>query len=519
MSTLPRNRQGLLISAALAVLAAVVAGAFFFTSGKATEVDLTAAAFVPGDAAVYVGLNTDLSSSQWVSAFKLAERLGQEDAEKAFREAFEDGGELDWEEDVAPFLGGDIAIYIRSFTGGDDFDGAVIVRAKDATRARDVVTREIDGDFEVRTYEGQPYQANDGEPMYVVVIGSHLVIAASEDSLKSVIDTKEGREKSITENADFRALRDDLTRNFIGFVYMDPKRILDETLAGDPDFASTFGLGDTSLFDFKPTGAAVTAGDGGFAWQSATRTEGKSFAALKPRSSRFAKLVPAETWFFASTTGVDELWNEVSTGDTRDRIDEALGASGELPAGTFDEYAALLGVESLEDVIELLNGEVAMALWDGDEDGLESATGVFLAEVGDEAKARDIIRRGTKSSKTSTVTVDGQEVTLLDDGDSVVGYFITDGYLVAGPEEAVRTFLTAKRQLADDSAYKHSVKSLNTSLGTYLFMNLHTVVNAQDAVPVDGPFDELATMLEGFIVTSVEEGGLTRSSGVISVKE
>ena len=70
------RKPAVLISVALAVVAAVVGGAILFTSSKASGVDLTSAKLVPADASLYVGMNTDLSSSQWVAAFDLVKRLG-----------------------------------------------------------------------------------------------------------------------------------------------------------------------------------------------------------------------------------------------------------------------------------------------------------------------------------------------------------------------------------------------------------------------------------------------------------
>jgi hypothetical protein len=68
----PSKTHGLPITVGLVAVAAVVGGAILFTSGRASEVNLTTASLVPEDAGVYFALNTDLTSSEWVNTFRLA---------------------------------------------------------------------------------------------------------------------------------------------------------------------------------------------------------------------------------------------------------------------------------------------------------------------------------------------------------------------------------------------------------------------------------------------------------------
>ena len=126
------SKTGMWLAAALGLSAAVVAGFVMFTSGKAGGVNLTSASLVPADAGVYVAFNTDLKSPQWVAAFDLIERLGEDDPEGQLRESAEDDGDLDWEEDVQPFLGGNAAVYVNSFDAMSfEVRGAVIAKVKD----------------------------------------------------------------------------------------------------------------------------------------------------------------------------------------------------------------------------------------------------------------------------------------------------------------------------------------------------------------------------------------------------
>lgn len=140
MSVLPRRQFGILATVGVVAIGAIAAATILATSGKASDVNLTTAQLVPADAGLYVALNTDLSSSQWVSAFSLIKKLGAEDPEQELRDTAEGEGGLDWEDDVAPFLGGNAAFYVSGFSVSEmSVKGALILRAKDAERAMEVI--------------------------------------------------------------------------------------------------------------------------------------------------------------------------------------------------------------------------------------------------------------------------------------------------------------------------------------------------------------------------------------------
>jgi hypothetical protein len=141
---LSRNRRGALLSVALGLVGAVVAAVVFLTSSQAEDVELTTARLVPADAGLYFAVNTDLTSSQWLGAFDFVEKLGQEDPQGELRRSAESEN-INWENEVAPFLGGDAAVYvgaIPSFDRVEETGFALVVRAKDAERAMRVIERE-----------------------------------------------------------------------------------------------------------------------------------------------------------------------------------------------------------------------------------------------------------------------------------------------------------------------------------------------------------------------------------------
>ena len=378
--------------------------------------------------------------------------------------------------------------------------------------------RESGQSFTKRKYSGIEYQVGGDGSSYAAVVGTHLVITGDEKTLKSVIDVKDGKAKSIASIDDFKALRGDLTRDFIAFVYVDTKRVIDETFLGEPALQAALDKAGAKEFFARPIAAALTAGNAGFAGQAAVRSDGAPTEAMKPRESRFAKMAPARTSIFFSTAGIAQTWKNAVSGDDRKEIDKALGKG---PFGSLDEAlreaGRPLGVDSIEEIINLLTGETALAAWT--EDGTtDSAQGVLMAEVADEAKARDVLKKLFAKARTTNETIGGKEVVLARNGEDRAAYVVNGGYMIVGTEGGVRAVLAGGPNLAASAAYQHTAKALPTKLGSYLYLDVHALL-LSDAGAIPVPLDAATENLEGFIINGVEDGGLARMSAVVSVKE
>ncbi len=220
MASIASRRYGIGITVLLAAVAAAVGGFVLFQSGSAKGVDLTSANLVPEDAGAYFALNTDLGSSQWVAAFKLIEKLGQEDPKDELKRSVEDIGDLDWEDDVAPMLGGNAAIYFKSFSIGNlDVQGALILKCKDSEKALKALQRQLPVDLSKAKHGGVEYYRGEDGRAFVARLGDHLVLAANEESLFDVMDMHAGKAKSLADVEGFGKLRDELTNNFLAFLY------------------------------------------------------------------------------------------------------------------------------------------------------------------------------------------------------------------------------------------------------------------------------------------------------------
>lgn len=524
MSTLPQRNTGVFITLGLAVVGAVVAAFILFSSSKATDVDLTTARLVPADASLYFALNTDLSSDQWVATFKLIERLGQENPQQELEDGADEVG-VDWEKSVVPFLGGDAAVFLRSarvdFT---DIDGGLVIKCNDPEAALNAIRDQSGFDIDEDEYEGHTYYFTDAG-FYAVVIEDHLAITSNEDILFDIIDTADGRLENLTSVQDFKTLRDELSKNFLAFYYLDTGDLMADFLEADGGIMQSAleeaGIADIAL---KPSAFAVGAKTNSFEVQSASLGEpGAIGPATTPAESKFAKLVPGESAIFFSTHGLAQMYEQIRN-DAGDEIDDAIAENSEYRDldDALQAAGEEAGLESLDEILVRLTGESAFAAW-FPHDTTDEAEGVFIADVKDEGETRDILARIIAEGATGTPaksTVNGVEVTTaLDEDGEPLAFAIKDGYVVIGTPDGVAAVLQPNGpRLAEMKNYKDTVEAMPTKLGTYGYFDLSLLLRLPEAGIVPD-LDEVERALQGVIINYVNERDVVRTSGVVTIAE
>ena len=518
------GRTAALVGAGVLVATtALIAALVLVTSARAGGVELSSAEFVPADAGLYVALNTDLTSSQWVNTFKLIERLGEEDPEEQLRDSAFDQAQLDWETEVAPFLGGDVGIYLRSANiEGLSAEGGLIVRCKDAERALDVIRLKSGLDFTTVSYEDTEFMGDESGSFFIARIGKHLAISNTEASMREMIDVKRGAKDRLSSDSGFKSLRGKIDDDFLGFAYVSAERLAGDLALDNPELNEALEQSQVRDLVSEPAGLVVLASGDAFKMQFVSRGDGEGVSPLvAPRDSRFAKLVPADTSIFISTGGVSQVWNDL-TSRARRQIDEAIAQSGEYR--NLDEAMRAageqIGLRSLDQLIQLFTSETSIALWFPTANSDEPA-GLLMAGVRDEGEARRVLGEVVRASSDLRIRkeqVGNVEVTVLDDGDDVLAYAITDGYLAFGTREAVRVTLEGKGPTLDEqAAYKKTVKELPGKLGTSFYFNVRDLLRASGQNT--GDLDQAERAISGAMLNVVEQGDALRISGVLLVEE
>ena len=515
---------GAALTIGIAVVGAAVAGAILFTSSRADEVNLTTAQLVPADAGLYLALNTDLSSEQWVATFNLVEKLGEDDPEEELRDGAEETG-IDWENDVAPFLGGNAAVYVRGVDIENfDFSGSVIFRAHDAERVMEILEEQA-GVWDEHTYEGIEY-LELGLDGFAARLDDHVVIAYDEASLFEVMDVHLGKTEPLSSVDEFQQLRDELTKNFLAFAYISSENMLGEFWLDDPVVRAALEESGTDEMVFRPAAWVFGATEAGFEGQAASIGESGAISPmLAPRESRFASLVPADSAMFFSTTAIAQTWAQVVDG-ARDQIDDAVAESSGGEYDSLDEAlrdaGQEIGLASVEEVINLFTGETAVAVW-FPTGRYEDEEWVLLAEVDVDA-AKDVVETIIAEVAVGTPEVrevGGVDMTVaVDDEGEPMAFAFKDDYLLMGTEAGLEAALGlgSEPPLAALNRYRDTVGAMPTSLGSFMYLNMATMLRLEEAGVVP-ELDDAERALQGLILNMVDERGVVRASGVLTIGE
>ena len=454
-------RLALMAVIAVAVVVAVVLSFVLSDRGVPAPTDgigdIPTAHLVPDDVALYVAISTDLDSPSWGGAFDGSDDAGAEDPLAQLRELLASEMDIDWDAEVEPFLAGAAVLFLSSLDteAGDDPGGAVIFLASDARAAEAVILDRRSDSFEEREYRDVPYKVME-EGGVLAVIGDHFVYAADEPTLRSIVDTRLGDTRALADADDFRRLRNALDGDALAFVYVHPGNLVgavgeDREPSGpedggveEPDILAIVGLDD--LFA-EPIGVVVKTDEDVLRVQAAMLGDpGPLVPLLRPRDSRFAAMVPAETFVFVSVYDVAGVVDE-AFGDTglaarlRDAVLESADEEGELGL--------------VEDVLSLFEGELALALWSsGDGQDFEF---VLLAEVDNEDYARQLLE------ELFAEPLEAGEIALS----------VGDGIAVVGPSfAAIETVLDGGPSLASSRHFAATVAALENDLATFAYVNV-----------------------------------------------
>ncbi len=491
--------------AAAAILASAL---LYFVGGRAAQTELSTARAVPADAAIYFGFNADLDSDAWSRAFGLLRTLGMADPLAKLREAAAEQ-ELDWEEDIRPFLGHDVSIWVRDLSAPVP-EAGVVFRCQDLDRCRRALRDELRASREGEI-EGLRYWTAEDGGVAVAELGDLLVLANKETALTAMRDAYENRAQSLAEAEEFAKLRDELTPEFLCFAFVRPDALL--SAFGDQGLEREFEELEASL---RPVAATVNAGEQGFVAQAASLAEpGETEALLQEHDWQLLRRVPGDAIVALALYGIDDIWESV-----RDAVEEAAEeVQGELDGlareGGFDELgdaAGDLDVGPLGDLLGLLEGETVLAFW---REG-ERTAGLMVAQVADEA-ARDALERLFASEASEERRVGGVDVRFLLEEE--IGYAVHDGLLWVGNELGLERALSGPSpSLAEARRFQAAADLLPAGLGPFLFVDVAGLVEWADGT-IDLEELGLERLPAAFIFTALEERGVVRATGALLVEE
>jgi hypothetical protein len=152
--------------------------------------------------------------------------------------ATDSGEELDFEKEVAPWLGENGGLFFREFDGEDFHRYGIVVQSADADATQafiDKQSEESDDPVQDGSYEGVDYAIESDDGTTIGLIDDFLAIAEDEATFKAIVDTANG-EESLADDDRFSETFDAASEGSFADVYVDVGGLLDQSdEAVDPD--------------------------------------------------------------------------------------------------------------------------------------------------------------------------------------------------------------------------------------------------------------------------------------------
>lgn len=228
-----------------------------------------AAELIPADAIVYISLSYNLQAQPGYETIRKA-YLENPEVKRALQDAKENlkrEGKIDWDAEVAPWLGTEVGIAILSVTPEafeqGQFPLIILVASRDLRASEKFLQRlrelaaEQGPPFEERTYRRtrywfRPGQGTNEPPILMATVRDFVVFATHEPALQAVVDRAEGQGEALARSERFQKVMKELPGQAVLLGYADyagALKVLQEALArqpGAPSLEEALGAGPSA---------------------------------------------------------------------------------------------------------------------------------------------------------------------------------------------------------------------------------------------------------------------------------
>jgi hypothetical protein len=462
-------------SAALAACAALAAGIFAGCGGggDSSNADVGPAAAVPANTPLYVDVTVKPTGSAKADAnAALGKVLDTDDPGAKIisllqKESKAEGQPINYQQDIAPWLGEKIGIFGTSLAG--DAKGAYVAETTDPAAALSLA-RKATGDSATdpapQTYNGASYQTDKNQPDQVFGTVGNFLVYGDVEGFKAAVDAEGG--DSLGDDSDFKDSLDQLPADRLGTFYTVPKTLIDSIGPGQFDEQSQAILEKTSGQSLEePVAGALTASASSFDLQFIGGDNGVE----TPESSLVAD-VPGDSWLVfglgnlgdtakntleqLKDSGIPDLEQGLS------QVEQATGASIDQLTGALGD--AVLYVRGTTE--PTLNGALVVQTKDPDLTGRLLNQLQSLVQLGSGGGVKQLkLSGGGTGFQLNDPTQTPQPIEFAQQGDKlVIGYGVNSAEQSLAPAHKLSdspTFSTARGQVSD--------------LGTDFFLDLPKV--------------------------------------------
>ena len=521
-SSMPRAVLLALISLLSIAAAGCGAGASSGGDGPASAVPANAAFYVEATVRPEGDLRDDaLAAAGKVLRTDDPQAKIDELIAKAFAES--EDPKLDYEKDVASWLGEKVAIWGSIPQGEDDeFRGAVIATVEDEDAARSALDRAIEGSdktFRKRTYKDVEYEASTDSAVGLV---EGFAVAGTEPEFKRTVDAAMG--DGLDSDDRFKKAMDGLEDDRLGSFYVDVKSLVDTAARQDPDAAQQLEQAKR-FFRFDKIGPAA--------------------GALMANGDRIAVDISAQVPEGAFPEGLGSLYSGGATpllGELPGDSWVAFGAPDFGPAlkAVYEQAAGALGGAAIENQLRRSLGldlQQDVFSWIGDVavfargTGMDSIEGGLVIEVTDAAKAKAAFPKllglaQTRGGVTARpVKVDGAEQAfesqLPGAPKPIVAARSDERVVIAYGRDAASDALGGGERLADSDTYAAAKSVLGDVEPGFLLSVPAVLLLVEASGEADADFQKAKPYLEAFGVLSGgnrRDGDTARSRTAVELK-
>jgi len=371
---------------------------------------------------------------------------------------------LNYEEDIAPWLGQRAGVFFKSFT--NHAEAAFVVPTTNPGASQQAIDAAAAADKAPErkfTYKGFHYLlAHDDTAAGVV---GNFAILGSEQGFRDAVDASQG--DSLAGSSDFQTQLDQAPDDEVAFAYADPKGIvtaLEKAHQLTPSQVQAAGPQLQGVLS-QPATASVSATADQIALEASA---GQSSTAPAPRASPLLSDFPSDSWFaFAGSDAGRSFAQGLAIGGPA--IQQALG---------FD-----------------LGSEVGR--WAGDVGGFVRGTSLFglggalVMETSDEqasTQTLDSLERALSSDPSvdvSPLSTSGEHgFSLSPSGVPVELQFVQrDGKVVVGLADSIADVFSPTSRLADSDAFKAATSALGEGFSPVTFIDFGPLFQLVDGFP------------------------------------
>ena len=462
--------------------AAVVAGYLFLFAAQPDR----AAEAVPDGTAFYATLYLQPSTGQKLNLAELMSRVpGFSDRDALDQKIHEITARflrqagIDYEADVRPWLGDQIALSVRP-DGMDPEQAAVLVviDVKDRAAAEQALARLAEDMGQApRQEEHEDVSLSVGETTSWALLEDLLLVGSSADAVRAGLDADTGRADSLADSAAFREAMEQVAPDHLAAVYVDLEAF--GASAGFSDQLGGYSTASLALL-VEPEGLRLE-GSAPFDANAASEQAAAAFA-LSSEPSSLAEWMPPYTQAEMVVFGLSQ---------SIQAAEQELGGEpgGDAVAGALTQIRAVaalgLGISLDQQVLPLFDREAAVALT-----GLEGElpNGQILLRPSDPVAAAAALEemRDELESRGATVEeeeIEGHAITTVEIPElATIAYAVDDEVIVLGlTGQDVAAALQARstgESLAATERYRDAWELAGERGGNELWLDAAALVDA-----------------------------------------